>query len=236
MEEIDLRELIRMFWNKKLEIILIVAVFALAGIIYTLGFVSPVYSSSTKLLLASSNSNKMDTTSITTMDVTLNSKLVSTYSVVVESENVLSKVISNLNINIDEDALRKSVKVTSVKDTEVIEITVTNADKDLAARIANEIANVFIDTIKDIYNIENVQILDVAKVENTPSNINHRRDVLMFAGVGVVVSAAYDLIANMLDTTIKSAEDIESMYQLPVLASIPVYEENTTKNKKGGRK
>lgn len=236
MEEIDLRELIRMFWNKKLEIILIVAVFALAGIIYTLGFVSPVYSSSTKLLLASSNSNKMDTTSITTMDVTLNSKLVSTYSVVVESENVLSKVISNLNINIDEDALRKSVKVTSVKDTEVIEITVTNADKDLAARIANEIANVFIDTIKDIYNIENVQILDVAKVENTPSNINHRRDVLMFAGVGVVVSAAYVLIANMLDTTIKSAEDIESMYQLPVLASIPVYEENTTKNKKGGRK
>ena len=41
--------------------------------------------------------------------------------------------------------------------------------------------------------------------------------------VGFVVAFAYVLIANMLDTTIKSAEDVEKYIGLPVLASIPEY-------------
>ena len=44
----------------------------------------------------------------------------------------------------------------------------------------------------------------------------------------------YVLVANMLDTTIKSAEDIEKAAGVTVLASIPVYEiiEEKSKNKR----
>ena len=43
MEEIDLKELVQIFWNKKLQIILIIAIFAVIGFIYTVGFVTPKY-------------------------------------------------------------------------------------------------------------------------------------------------------------------------------------------------
>ena len=50
----------------------------------------------------------------------------------------------------------------------------------------------------------------------------------------------YVLIANMLDTTIKSEEDIEKISGLTVLAALPVYEtledKNKGKRRKGGRK
>lgn len=39
MEELDLKELLMLFWNKKLKIILIIAIFMALGIIYTIGFV-----------------------------------------------------------------------------------------------------------------------------------------------------------------------------------------------------
>ena len=41
MEEIDLKELVQLFWGKKVQIILIVAIFAVVGFIYTIGFVTP---------------------------------------------------------------------------------------------------------------------------------------------------------------------------------------------------
>ena len=114
-------------------------------------FVTPVYSSSTSIILASSNNTAKtaDISSTTATELTVNSKLVSTYSELVESKNVLRKVISNLNINIDEEILKKNVRVNAIKDTELIEITVTNENAREAARIANEIAVVF-DAVIDI--------------------------------------------------------------------------------------
>lgn len=96
--EIDLKEILLDFWNKKLQIILIISISILIGIMYTVAFVKPVYTSSTTLLLATSGSTSNQANTITTTDLTLNSKLVSTYSALAQSKSVLSKVISNLGI------------------------------------------------------------------------------------------------------------------------------------------
>ena len=188
------------------------------------------------MLLAGSESSGGETTnSITTTDITLNSKLVSTYSVLVRSKDVLSQVISNLGMNISWESLRNNVKVSSVEDTEVIEISVTTNNAENSANIANEIAKVFTEKVAEIYNINNVHVVDEAEPENTPSNINHEKDVIIFAFIGLVVAVIYVLLANMLDTTVKTAEDIEKEFKLPVLASIPVYE-NAIQKRKGGKR
>ena len=240
MEELDLKELFEIFWSKKVQIILIVLIFMVIGIIYTMGFVTPVYTSSTTLVLATSNGENQSTTnttnSITTTDITLNSKLVSTYSVLVRSKDVLGQVISNLGIDISWESLKNNVTVSAVEDTEVIEISVKNGNPEYAANIANEIAKVFSDKVAEIYNINNVHIVDEAETPTGPSNINHTKDVIIFAFIGVVVAVIYVLIANMLDTTIKTADDIERQFKLPVLASIPIYGADMQKKKKKGGK
>ena len=237
MEELDLRELFELFWNKKVPIILLVVIFMVIGVIYTVGFTTPMYSSSTTLVLASSN-NQSTTNTITATDVTMNSKLVSTYSELVKSKNILRQVISNLGIKVDEDSLRKHVTVSSVKDTELIEITVINENPSYSAKIANEIAKVFTEKVKEIYNIENVQIVDEAEIATSPSNINHKKDIVIFAFAGLVIAIMYVLIANMLDTTVKTQEDIEKSINIPVLACIPFYDIDMEKLKKkrGGRR
>ena len=242
MEEIDLKELFEIFWNKKIQIILIVLIFMVIGIIYSVGFVTPMYSSSTTLVLAgtaSSTDENQTADTITTADLSINSQLVSTYSELVKRKNILGQVISNLGISIDEEELRENVEVTSVEDTELIEITVSNENAEYAARIANEIANVFEERIaKEIYNINNVHIVDEATVSEAPSNVNHLKDVVIFAFIGAVIAVMYVLIANMLDTTVKTQEDIEKGIKIPVLASIPMYDMDMEKLKKrkGGRR
>ena len=246
MEEIDLKELFEMFWNKKVQIILLILIFMVIGIIYSVGFVTPMYSSSTTLVLVGTGSNNTDTNQtttstdgITTTDITINSKLVATYSELVKSKNILGQVISNLGIDINEDVLRKNIQVTAVEDTELIEITVSNENPEYAAKIANETAKVFKEKIaEEIYKINNVYIVDQATVSSQPSNINYAKNIVIFAFIGAVVAVAYVLILNMLDTTVKTQEDIESSIKLPVLASIPIYDYDMQKLKKrkGGRR
>lgn len=237
MEEIDLKELFEIFWAKKIQIILVVLIFIVMGVVYTMGFTTPKYSSSTTLVLAMSETKESNDTlnnSITTTDVTLNAKLVPTYSELVKSKNVLREVISNLNIDEDENTLKKDVSVTSVKDTEVIKITVSHENALYAAKIANEIAKVFSEKINEIYKINNIYIVDEAEVSEEPSNINHTKDVLIFAFIGLILSLAYTFVLNMLDTSIKTPEEIEKNYDIPVLAAIPSIE--SFENEKGGKK
>lgn len=243
MEELDLKELFEIFWNKKVQIILIILIFVVIGIIYTVGFTTPMYSSSTSLVLVgTSNSDTTGTTGqtseITTTDITINSKLVATYSALVQTKNILGQVIANLGIDVDEEELRKNVEVTSKEDTELIEITVQNENPIYAAQIANETAKVFKEKIAgEIYKINNVYIVDEAEVESQPSNINHTKDVAIFGIVGLIIAVMYVLIANMLDTTVKTQEDIEKNIKIPVIASIPVYEVDSDKTeRKGGKR
>ncbi len=240
MEELDLKELFQIFWNKKVQILLIILIFIVIGIIYTVGFVTPMYSSSTTLVLAgtesSSSTNTTGADSITTSDITINSKLVATYSELVKSKNVLRQVISNLGINVNEANLRQNVSVSSVKDTELIEITVSNENAGYSAKIANEIAKVFTEKVGEIYNINNVHVVDEAEVSSSPSNVNHAKDIVIFAFIGAVIAIMYVLIANMLDTTVKTQQDIEKLTKCPVLASIPIYNMEMEKLKKRGGK
>lgn len=238
MEELDLKDLFNIFWAKRVQIILLIAIFVVIGFIYSYVFLTPEYQSVTSILLAKSNASTSDDTSaaMTTSDVTLNQQLVSTYSALVTSESVLTQVINNLGIDKTVADLENNITVVAIDDTEIIEVQVVDEDPEMARRIASEVANVFINRIAiEYYNMDNVYIVDEAKAPEEPYNINHIKDLVIFAAIGFVVACVYVLIANMLDTTVKSKEDIEKKLGLKVLTTIPIYD-HTVKKTKGGRR
>ena len=178
MEELDLKELFNIFWNRKVYIILITVIFIFVGIVYTTVMVKPKYKSETSLILA-----KIETTqesgkdSITQTDITLNQKLLPTYSELIKKNIVLRPVIENLGLDITEDALGRAISIQLANDSEIIEIIVVNENPEYATAIANEVAKVFTEKVSEIYSINNVSIVDKAEVPNSPYNINHTKDV-----------------------------------------------------------
>ena len=229
MEEIDLVELLKMFWRKKILIILITILFIGIGYIYTTRFVTPMYTSTTTLVLASNNEKNKSNTTSTAAEVAVNTKLVSTYSELIKSQKVLREVVTDTGINITEEQLKKEISIESVSSTSLINISVEDKIPENSSKIANEIANVFTKKVAEIYNINNVQIVNQAEIPQGPSNINHKKDIVIFGLVGLLVSITYIIIANMLDTTIKSSEELDDIFGLPILASIPMYGKKSQK-------
>ena len=224
-EEIDLKSIFQMLCDRKIAIIAIILICIVAGFIYTTFFVSPVYQATSTAILTS-NSGEEGQVSVTQSEVTLNNSLLSTYQGIATSDSVVSKVISNLGLNISADTLKSQITVTSTTNTQIIKITVKNANPSLAAKIANEIRQVFTDRVAELYDMQNIKPLDDAKVPTSPSNVNHMKDIIIFAGIGIVLAVAYVFIANLLDNTVKSSSDIEKATGLNVIAEIPVYEFN----------
>ncbi len=238
MEELDLKELFNIFWNRKVYMLLIIIIFILLGIVYTLTMVTPTYRAWTRLILAkneASTTNTQGADSITQAEVTLNQKLLPTYSELVKTPSLLKQVIKNLGIEMSASALQKDVSIKLVGDSEMLEINIINENPEYAALIANELAKVFPEEVARIYGINNINVIEQAEVPTAPNNVNHTKDIVIFAFIGIVVAVGYAIIANMLDTTIKSQEDIDKHTKLTVLAEIPLYESDMP-IKKGGRK
>lgn len=232
-EEIDLKSILKMLWDRKIGIIVIFLVCLVAGYLYTTFFVTPVYqATSTAILTTNTNNEEPGQTSVTQSEVTLNNSLLSTYREIATSDSVLSKVINNLGLNISNTALKGQITVTSATNSQVIQITVENANAELAVRIANEIRQVFTDRVAELYDMQNIKPLDDAKIPTSPSNINHMRDLIIFAGIGIVLAVVYVFIANLLDNTVKSSNDIEKATGLNVIAEIPIYEFSTNKGRR----
>lgn len=235
MEELDLKELFNIFWERKVEIVLIIIIAIVVGAVYSFLIVEPKYTSYTTVLLTQGTGKEQNETSssITQSDLTLNSNLVATYRDIITSKAVLQEVISDLDIQgLTEENLKSSITVNQKSATEILEIKVTNANPNYAEIIANKTTEVFSKKVGEIFKINNVYIVDKAEVSENPSNINHAKDIIIFAFIGVVLAMGYALLINMLDNTIKSEEDIEKITGLMVLASIPNYDTEV----KGGRR
>ena len=99
MEEINLQDLFKYFISKILLIILVTVFFGLIGSLYLLFVQTPMYKSTTTLLLANVSGMDGSSSSITTNDITLNQKLVSTYREIIKSRKVLKQVIDNLELD-----------------------------------------------------------------------------------------------------------------------------------------
>lgn len=222
MEEIDLKEVFNMLWNKKIVISIIVIVFIIMGMFYTKFMIKPDYKAIAKLVLTKNAIDSSET--ITQTEVTLNQKLVATYTVLIKSNDVLRPVITNLNLDIDEDNLRDKVSVTLVPNTLLIEIAVTNEKPEIAKEVANEITRVFMEKAKEIYKIDNISLVDIAKTPTVPYNINHTKNIILFTFIGIMIAGAYVIFISMLDTTIKNSEEAENRFGLSVLATIPNYD------------
>lgn len=236
MEELDLKELFNIFWERKLEIVVILLISIVIGAVYSFLIVEPKYTSYTTVLLTQGTGKEQNETSssITQSDLTLNSNLVATYRDIITSRAVLQEVISNLNIQgLTEENLKKSITVNQKSATEILEIKVTNANPNYAEIIANKTTEVFSKKVGEIFKINNVYIVDKAEASQTPSNINHTKDIVIFMFVGIVIACGYILLVNMIDNTVKTEADIEKITGLKVLASIPNYD---TEAKGGKRK
>ena len=229
MEEINLRDLLS-YLKKHLVLFVVMVLFVVsAGTVYSVFIQKPEYKAQATVILSSDKSK----TTIQN-EINANKNLIDTYTEVVKSHRVLDRVKSEMQINDSYEQLVKKVTVASLKDTEIISISVVDLDKYHSYSLANKIADTFTDEISQIYNDKSVNVLDRAVEPQKPYNVDIIKQEAIYAAAGIILATAVIFLMFYFDRTIKTTEQIEQLFKLPIFGKVRKLE--TEKQKQQRRK
>lgn len=225
MEEISLKEYFLILRRRMWLIILLTVLSVAASGLVSYFVLEPEYQTFTTLMVGKPKDYQNVDSKLEYNDLLLNQKLVSTYGELVKMRVVADEVIENLKLNISYKEFREKVNVNLVKDTEIIKLEVMDTDPVLAAKIANETAQVFMQNVKDIMMVENIQVIDEAQVPDSPVKPRPNLNMAIAGVLGLMVGIFLVFLLEYLDSTIKTPDDVERHLDLPVIGTIPMVEE-----------
>lgn len=219
--EIDLGEIFALLLHKAWIIILCAVLLGAAGFGVSKFMLTEMYESTTDVYIL----NKSDNSEIAYSDVQLSSQLTKDYAQLITSRKVLEAIIAEYKPNMTYGEFADRISVSIPTDTRIISITVTDEDPAMAQLLADEVRKEASAHIKNVMDIQAVNVVDVANLPEGPASPSIPKWTLVGAMVGAFLAGAIILVRFMLDDTIKTSDDVERYLGLSTLGMIPIRED-----------
>lgn len=217
--EIDVFQLFRALWKRKLVILLVAIITSSVAFAYSTFIIKPEFTSTTRIYVV--NRNQGEKSGLTNQDLQAGSYLVKDYREIILSQDVLEKVVSDLKLDLTPKGLASKIKVTVPADTRIVSISVTDRAPEEASRIANSLREVAAQKIISVTRVSDVTTLEEARPATSPSSPNIRRNTVIGFLAGAVVMIVAVLLIELLDTRVKRPEDVEDVMQIALLGVVP---------------
>lgn len=220
--EIDVLQLFRVLWKRKLVILLVAIITSSVAFAFSTFVIKPEFTSTTRIYVV--NRNQGEKSGLTNQDLQAGTYLVKDYREIILSQDVLEKVATNLKLDIPAKTLTSKVQVTVPADTRIVSISVKDKQPEEASRIANSLREVAAEKIIAVTRVSDVTTLEEARPAMTPSSPNVRRNTLVGFLGGAAVTVITVLLIELLDTRVKRPEDVEDVLQMPLLGVVPDFD------------
>ena len=217
--EIDVFQLFRTLWKRKLVILLVAIITSSVAFAYSTFVIKPEFTSTTRIYVV--NRNQGEKSGLTNQDLQAGSYLVKDYREIILSQDVLEKVVSDLKLDLTPKGLANKIKVKVPVDTRIVSISVNDRVPEEASRIANSLREVAAQKIISITRVSDVTTLEEARPAISPSSPNIRRNTVIGAGLGAGLVIVVVLLIELFDDRVKRPEDIEDVMEIPLLGIIP---------------
>ena len=217
-ETIDLMEIACLLWAHIVQIVAAAVAAALICLLVCMFALTPKYQASINMIV---NTQQDTTTTFTSDNFNSAKNLISTYAVIIKGNTVLNEVIDKLNLDMTYGQLYGMVSVTSVDDTQIMKVAVTDTNAKRAGEIAQTIADIVPDVL--VEKVEAGSCKTVSDVIIDPNKVfpQTKKYVVLAGLLGAVVVCGILVLAHLLHDTIVDDEDVQNKLGLPMLSLIP---------------
>ncbi|WP_172135222.1 YveK family protein [Adlercreutzia sp. ZJ473] len=213
-----LLELLQLLRKKWYLVVIFPLVFAGLAAGYCWGFMSNDYTSDVSLYVLAKNEAGETSSGVSSSDMTASQQLANDIAVLAETNRVTEATAKALGM---EDLDDFEVEVSSATTNRVITLSVTGKKPESAALVADELAKQVSTAAVEVMDVRAVNIVDQAQVPLTPSGPNRIMYTAVAFLAGLFVAIALIVLLDLLDTTVKSDEEMEELFGLPVLGNMP---------------
>ena len=239
MDLADYLNVLRVYWKAIVSFTLLTTLAAAGWIVLQ----PKVYSSDSRGIVVAPGSENV---SLALAGDSLAKAKVKNYESVAKSRLVADRVIHALDLKTSADALLGSISVIVPLNTAEIRVTAQSTDPTTAQRVADAWVNGLAAQVEAIETAPSTEVgtvpaatpdagtpaaappavrvlpLGKAVLPNTPSSPNVKLNLALGAVIGLVVGLAYALVRRRLDRRIRRAADIERLFGVPVIGTLPM--------------
>ncbi|QEA46786.1 capsular biosynthesis protein [Leuconostoc lactis] len=143
-----------------------------------------------------------------------------TQRLIAPAQEEITKPSTQKPYNLSVDQLKNMVSISNQQNSQVFSINVKAKNAKEAAVVANTVADSFKNKIGDFMKINNVSIIDSAKVSNVPVAPNKK----LFALAGLMLLGGLTFLVvlakELSDTTVKSPDEVSQLFGLTNLGAV----------------
>lgn len=221
----ELKEYAAILKKRSWMIVFIVMIATITAGLVTYYLIPPKYEASTKLIVNRS-SQQAGLEQVSLNEVNANIQLIATYKELIRTFAIMDEVVKEYpELDATSDELIQMVNVSSLNETQVMTVSARDPSYERAAKIVNAVSSVFQREVPVIMKVDNVTILNEAKMYSNPVPVspNLKMNILLSLAESLIFAIAFAFLLEYLDDTIRSEKDIEKYLELPVLAVISTY-------------
>ncbi|OUN43659.1 YveK family protein [Enorma massiliensis] len=175
------------------------------------------YTATTDMYVLASSEGSNSSSALSS-DLSASQMLTNDVATLLQSDRVMSDAADQLGLP---NLRGYDITVTSESTTRVITLQVTSSDAQGSANVANALADCVSNVAQEVMNVESVNVIDEAPTPEAPSGPNRMLYVAVAAMAGLFAAVAIVVLMDVIDTRVRSAEDVEELLELPVIGRIP---------------
>ena len=175
------------------------------------------YTATTDMYVLASSEGSNSSSALSS-DLSASQMLTNDVATLLQSDRVMTDAADQLGLP---NLRGYDITVTSESTTRVITLQVTSSDAQGSANVANALADCVSNVAQEVMNVESVNVIDEAPTPQAPSGPNRMLYVVVAAMAGLFAAVAIVVLMDVIDTRVRSAEDVEELLELPVIGRIP---------------
>lgn len=217
-QRIGLDELVNSLKKRWLMIITIVLISTIISATLSFFVVKPKYEASIKVFIGKDESEDQ---AYDQNDVVMYQKLMKTYSEVIKTKDLVSKALDNTSFNLEIEEVLKNLSVVIVEDTQILQIKYESNNAQESEVVIQQVAYEFIKISKELVPNGNIKIIDKAELPEKPVSPNKGINIAIAFLLGLIGGMGLSFLLEFLDKRIKSKNQIETEFDIPVIGLIP---------------
>lgn len=212
--------------KKRWKLIALITIAAtLVSAILSFFVIKPQYEAKTKLFIGKQETQENN--AYNNSDVMMYQQLMKTYAELVKTSDLVTKAVKSANLDYNQNEIKgilNNLTATPSADTQILDLSFKGGNPKVVLKITEAITDEFISESKELIPNGNVQVIQKPQLPEHPVSPNKKLNILIAFVLGLMVGVGVVLLIEYLDNTFKSREDLEKTLDLPIIGTIPDYD------------
>ena len=124
--------------------------------------------------------------------------------------------------------------ISPIADTYFFKVTIVTADKEDCVKIAQVMSSCIIEKIKEQFGNNTLNVAEINDYSRAYNVNNSSKNMVTAAVIGAIGVYALFFLINLFDVRIKTKDELDKIYHMPLLGTIPDFESTDSKHYGGG--